>query len=183
MDIGNLGKVLVEQLVDARLVLPLTYLLFTDIEGTAAWIAWLKKVPITYSARSMQQTWTPSRKPTDGTGHSTRWLIGRKPYCDTLSSLQILLEAASNETLAEDLSAIHGIGPKIAQSVANYLRDPHHSNVMRKMIELALRRSNLSTQPPPDGPLSGSSFCVTGTVNLALDSPSHRGRRRPSPRA
>ena len=37
---------------------------------------------------------------------------------------------------------------------------------MRKMIEFGVETQQpLSTQPPPDGPLSGSSFCVTGTLS------------------
>ena len=64
-----------------------------------------------------------------------------------------------------DLSIIRGIGPKIAESVARFMGDENNRKVLQKLIELDVQLA----APAPravvgTGPLSGSSFCVTGTL-------------------
>jgi DNA ligase (NAD+) len=63
------------------------------------------------------------------------------------------------------LGEVHGIGPKIADSVARYLADVDNRALLEKLIALGVR----STAPAAvvtDGPLLGSSFCVTGTLSV-----------------
>ncbi len=64
---------------------------------------------------------------------------------------------------AEDISAVEGIGPKIAESAHAYFRDEGK----RKIIE-KLRRTGVNFQQrraaPKEGPLRGQTFVFTGTL-------------------
>ena len=64
---------------------------------------------------------------------------------------------------AEEISAVEGIGPKIAKSVLAYFRDEGK----RKIIE-KLRRAGVNFQQrraaPKEGPLKGQAFVFTGTL-------------------
>jgi DNA ligase (NAD+) len=64
---------------------------------------------------------------------------------------------------AEDISAVEGIGPKIAESVHAYFRD----DGKRKIIE-KLRRAGVNFQQrraaPKEGPLKGQTFVFTGAL-------------------
>jgi DNA ligase (NAD+) len=63
----------------------------------------------------------------------------------------------------EEIQAIEGIGPKIAESVAAYFRDPQKREIIEK-----LRRAGVNfEQPraaPKEGPLKGQTFVFTGTL-------------------
>jgi DNA ligase (NAD+) len=64
---------------------------------------------------------------------------------------------------AEEISAVEGIGPRIAESVRAYFRDEGK----RKIIE-KLRRAGVNFQQrraaPKEGPLKGQTFVFTGTL-------------------
>jgi DNA ligase (NAD+) len=70
------------------------------------------------------------------------------------------------EALREELGDIHGIGPKIADSVAAFFADPEQRAVAERLLE----RGVVAEEPedasgPATGPLAGMSFCVTGTLS------------------
>ncbi len=63
---------------------------------------------------------------------------------------------------AEELEAIEGIGPVIAQAIADYFADDRNLAVLDH-----LKEGGLDPMPPkvrPEGPLSGKTFVVTGTL-------------------
>jgi DNA ligase (NAD+) len=72
----------------------------------------------------------------------------------------------SEQALCAELADIHGIGPKIAGSVASYFADPKARAVLGKLISLGV-----VAKPPKrktaaaKGPLQGSSFCITGVLS------------------
>jgi DNA ligase (NAD+) len=68
------------------------------------------------------------------------------------------------EQLRTELSAISGIGPKIADSVVNYLQNQDQRRVLEKMLELGVETVSVRRERV-DGPLSGLSFCITGTLS------------------
>jgi NAD-dependent DNA ligase len=70
--------------------------------------------------------------------------------------------------LGAALSEIHGIGPKIGNSVASYLDDPENRRVLEKLIALGVS-AEVSASQVVDGPLRGLSFCVTGTLSAPRD--------------
>jgi DNA ligase (NAD+) len=75
-----------------------------------------------------------------------------------LGSLQNLLAATQ-----DSLSALHGIGPLVAQAVVDHFARPENQTLVQDLLHLGLR------PPAPQAPatathLSGKSFVVTGTL-------------------
>ncbi|MDO8615562.1 MAG: NAD-dependent DNA ligase LigA [Dehalococcoidia bacterium] len=74
---------------------------------------------------------------------------------------------------AEEIREVEGIGPRIAESVCAYFRDPQKREIIEK-----LRRAGVRFQQPErkrrEGPLSGQSFVFTGTLAAM---PRSRGER------
>ncbi len=64
---------------------------------------------------------------------------------------------------AEEIRNVEGIGPKIAESVHAYFRDPHKWAIIEKLrragVNLEQRRA-----PKKEGPLNGQTFVFTGTL-------------------
>lgn len=81
-------------------------------------------------------------------------LVQRYPSLDALA-------AAS----AEDLQAIEGLGPRIAESVTGFFASDANRRVVEKLRAAGVR---LVEQPPAEetgpGPLTGLSFVITGTL-------------------
>jgi DNA ligase (NAD+) len=63
----------------------------------------------------------------------------------------------------EDIEAVEGIGPKIAESVYAYFQDSRKKEIIEK-----LRKGGVDFQqhvaPPREGPLQGQTFVLTGTL-------------------
>jgi DNA ligase (NAD+) len=78
------------------------------------------------------------------------------------------LVSVAPEQLREELAQSRGIGPKIADSVAKFFGDEHNRSVAQKLLEL-----HVETKPPApvikSGPLSGASFCVSGTLSKSRE--------------
>lgn len=62
----------------------------------------------------------------------------------------------------EDLQAVSGIGPQIAESVARFFREKHHREIIRRLKEAGVTMS--AATPRKKGPLSGLTFVLTGTL-------------------
>ena len=62
----------------------------------------------------------------------------------------------------EDLNAIEGIGPEIAQSVHDWFRDERNLDLIRRLREAGVRMKDDVVEAPPEGPLSGSTIVITG---------------------
>ena len=70
---------------------------------------------------------------------------------------------ALNKASAEEISAIRGVGPAIAEAVAGFFAEPRN----RKLIE-RLEKLGLTMKEPvaasSDGPLAGQTYVITGTL-------------------
>jgi DNA ligase (NAD+) len=66
------------------------------------------------------------------------------------------------EASVEDLAAVEGIGPEIAQSVDDWLRDEHNLALLEKLRRAGVRTEDEAPEPPPEGPLTGSTIVITG---------------------
>ncbi|MBE0622009.1 MAG: NAD-dependent DNA ligase LigA [Burkholderiales bacterium] len=68
-----------------------------------------------------------------------------------------------DETLLAPI--LHGVGPEIIQSVANFLRQPHNREVIEQLrASGAVSEEEILPPGEPEGALSGKSFVLTGTL-------------------
>ena len=71
------------------------------------------------------------------------------------------LRAAS----AEELSAVAGIGPIIGLAIADYFADDRNLDLVARLVEAGVQTAVAEgTRRPPDGPLRGLTFVLTGTL-------------------
>ena len=73
------------------------------------------------------------------------------------------MEAIENAT-AEQLQAIPGLGPKIAESVIEYFRSPRSHQLLHKLRAAGVNMVGEIRIAPTEGPLTGKSVVVTGTL-------------------
>jgi DNA ligase (NAD+) len=84
-------------------------------------------------------------------GHMARVLAGRFPSMETL--------AAAGE---EDLLAVDGVGPAIAESVAFFFSQQENRVVIEKLARAGVRMADGAAAGPGAGPLEGKTFVLTG---------------------
>ena len=95
-------------------------------------------------------------------GVVARALAGRY---QRLSALVAAADAKDRDALIEELTAIEGVGEVIARAVDGFVRDPHARAVMHKLFA----RGVDPVEPAAaviDGPLTGKTLCVTGTLSV-----------------
>ncbi len=64
----------------------------------------------------------------------------------------------------EELTAVPTIGPKIAQSVAAFFREPRNSRIIEKLRRAGVRLEDMKEVEPEALPLSGMEFVITGRL-------------------
>jgi DNA ligase (NAD+) len=62
----------------------------------------------------------------------------------------------------EELNAIEGIGPEIAQSVYEWFHDEGNMKLIDKLRRAGVRMQDEAVPPRPEGPLSGKTIVITG---------------------
>jgi DNA ligase (NAD+) len=90
-------------------------------------------------------------------------------FCTTqklTSSLQTLIDFMSNEEL---LSSIYGIGKEIIQGSQTFFALPATRHVLTQLDQLGVRFDQFDAKSVRQGPLSGMSFCITGTFALSRE--------------
>jgi DNA ligase (NAD+) len=75
------------------------------------------------------------------------------------SSIDALARAS-----VEELTAIPTVGPRIAESVHQYLRDADNLRVIEKLRRAGVRMAEEVAPAPAEGPLAGLTFVLTGTL-------------------
>ena len=70
------------------------------------------------------------------------------------------LTSASPEEIAE----VEGIGPDRAESIAEWFSDEENMRLVGELEELGLRFAGGPEERPVEGPLSGSTYVITGTL-------------------
>ncbi|MGD8858670.1 MAG: NAD-dependent DNA ligase LigA [Myxococcales bacterium] len=166
MDIDRLGKALIEQLVDRGILRDVAdifalpdrreELLSLERMADKSVDNVIEGIEAAREARTFAQLLTGLGIPLVGS-------VAAGQIAARYGSLGKLLEAEP-DALAEALAEIHGIGPKMAASVADYFRDPNHREVAEKLLAHGVRAEQ-PAQEKVEGPLTGKSFCVTGTLS------------------
>ena len=63
---------------------------------------------------------------------------------------------------AEELNAVEGVGPEIAQSVFDWFRDPDNQRLISKLRAAGVRMQDEPVATPANGPLTGRTIVITG---------------------
>jgi DNA ligase (NAD+) len=166
MDVDRLGRSLIEQLVDAGLLrdvadvfaLPGRRAELLELERMADKSVdnLLESIEEARTGRTFAQLFTGLGIPLVGN-------VAGRLIAERYGSLEALL-AREPAAIEAELSEIRGIGPKIAQSVASFLTVAENRATLRKLLELGLTLK-AEERRVAQGPLSGSAFCVTGTLS------------------
>jgi DNA ligase (NAD+) len=168
MDIDHLGHALIAQLVDGGLVKDLADL-FALPQQRDALIALermaAKSVDNLLASIERARTGRTLAHLLGGLGIPHVGAVAAGAIANRFGTLQALRDAADDpEQLRQALNALHGIGPKMAESVAGYFADAHTRRVVDKLLELDVKAEQ-PVEVATDGPLSGMSFCVTGKLS------------------
>jgi DNA ligase (NAD+) len=76
------------------------------------------------------------------------------------TSLKELMEASE-----EELEAIKGLGPHIAESILDFFAQERNRHLIEKLRQAGVRMTRLPEEAAPEeGPLSGLTFVITGTL-------------------
>ncbi len=163
MDVENLGPAIIDQLVDSGLVGDPAdlYSLTAEQIGTLDRMA-DKSAANLLEALRKSRTSALGRLLT-GLGIPLVGEVVARQLAARYESLSVFA-AADPEIERTELAAIHGIGPGIADAVAEALADARFMAVVRKFLSAGI---DPVAEPSgaPGGPLAGSSVCVTGTLS------------------
>jgi DNA ligase (NAD+) len=72
------------------------------------------------------------------------------------------IEALEAADVAQ-LNAVDGIGPVVAQSVYDFFQNPASRHLVRELLDAGVKAE--APPPPKEGPLSGKTFVITGTLS------------------
>jgi DNA ligase (NAD+) len=168
MNMDGLGEKVVEQLVDAGLVKDVADL-FTL---TAAQLLQLERFG-KQSANNLVAA--IAKAANDATFARLLAALGipnvggviARPIAEKYGSLSALRAAAlakDSAAFVDELLAIEGVGETIALNVDRFLRDPHAAVILDKLAALGVDPKQPVTAIS-DGPLSGMTLVVTGTLS------------------
>ncbi len=161
LDIDGLGEKRIDQLVDRGRVKGVSDLFTLDAETAASLDRMAAK-----SADNLIRALERAKQTT-----LARFLIAlgirhvgetvAELLADHFGDLDPLLAAE-----AEELEAIEGIGPTIAESVARFFQDERNRAEVKRLRELGLRWSAGPKRSAQPGPLSGKVFVLTGALTV-----------------
>jgi DNA ligase (NAD+) len=162
LDIEGLGSKLVDQLVESGRVKRLSDLFGLD----AAQLEGLERM----GAKSAANLAAALVKARDTTLPRLLIALGIRDVGETVALLLARRFGDLDPLLAatrEELEAIDGIGPTIAESVARFFADVRNRGELERLRELGLRWEARPPESaaPEDGPLAGKTFVLTGTLD------------------
>jgi DNA ligase (NAD+) len=159
LDVEGLGEKLVDQLVEQGLVKRLSDLFVLEVETLANLERMGEK-----SAENLVSNLERARETTlarflialgiRGVGEGVADLVARH-----FGDLDPILSASR-----EELEAIEGVGPTIAESIERFFADPRNAGEVARLRELGVRWPAGTPAAKQQGPLSGKTFVLTGTL-------------------
>jgi DNA ligase (NAD+) len=166
MDVDGLGRSLIEQLVDAGLLTNLAdvfalpqhreRILELERVGDKSVDNLLVAIDRARTGRSFDRLLTALGIPLVGS-------VAARLVAERYGNLGTLLAREPAE-VERELAEIQGIGPKIASSVAAFMADPDQRATLGRMLALGVQAETTRVEKV-EGPLTGKSFCVTGTLS------------------
>ncbi len=164
MDVDRLGTVLVEQLVKNGIVKDVADLYALTPERIATLERMGEK-----SAQNVFASIERSKERTldrllTGLGIPQVGQVAARQLAEEMGTLDRML-AFPHATLREHVEAIHGFGPKMADSVLVFFDDAEQRALMNKLVEFGVGRPQPREVVAAEGPLKGMSVCVTGVLS------------------
>ncbi|MGA9762952.1 MAG: NAD-dependent DNA ligase LigA [Gaiellaceae bacterium] len=90
------------------------------------------------------------------------------PYVGYVTAQALAFHFGSAERLAaatqEEIQAVEGVGPVVAEAVAEWFADEENRQLVRELDELGLRLELGEEERPVEGRLSGSTYVITGML-------------------
>ncbi len=90
------------------------------------------------------------------------------PYVGFVTAQALAFHFGSVENLAaatrEEIQAVEGIGPIVAEAVAEWFDDEENTRLVAELAELGLRLELTAEERPAEGRLSGNTYVITGTL-------------------
>ena len=68
------------------------------------------------------------------------------------------------EATPEQIMAVEGVGPDRAEAIAEWFADDENRRLVAELRELGLRLEAGEEERPREGPLTGKSYVITGTL-------------------
>jgi DNA ligase (NAD+) len=171
MDVDGLGRSLIEQLVDAGLIRNLADVFALDQHrgailelervGDKSVDNLMVSIERARTGRSFDRLLTALGIPLVGS-------VASKLIAERYGDLAHMLEREP-PAIEQELAEIPGIGPKIASSVAAFMADPDQRATLERLLALGVKAETVRVEKVT-GPLSGKSFCVTGTLSQPRES-------------
>jgi DNA ligase (NAD+) len=164
MDVDNVGEMLIAQLVDGKLVSDVADLYDLTVERVGALERMGKK-----SAENVVSSIRASRERTldrllTGLGIDHIGQVAARQLAESARTLQNLLSWSEADAAAQ-LASISGFGPKMVESVVQFLFAPESRALLEKLVAHDVSREQPVNVSKTDGPLLGKSFCVTGVLS------------------
>jgi DNA ligase (NAD+) len=159
LDVDGLGEKLIEQLVDGGHVTRLSDLFDLSRETLVGLPRMAEK-----SADNLLRALDAARETT-----LARFLVALgirhvgQGVAELLASHYGDLDPLLSAT-REELEAIPGVGPTIAESVARFFSEPHNREEIERLRALGVRWPVEHARRRRDGPLAGKTFVLTGAL-------------------
>jgi DNA ligase (NAD+) len=169
MNIDGVGDALVDQLVDRGMVKSVA-----DIyDLTADKLLTLERMGEKSAGNIIRNIQNSKKNPLPRvlTALGIRFVGERTAVflAEAFSSMDALAQAS-----LEELQQAEEVGPKVAESVFQFLREPPNQELIERLRAAGLRFEYQSTRPKA-GPLKGLTFVLTGTLpNLSRDEAKNR---------
>ncbi len=163
MDIEGLGDVLVNQLCDAGLVHDIADLYGLDPARVAA----LERM----GEKSAQNVVAEVEKSKERALHQFLFALGIRHIGTTAAKVLARRFATVDDLVAapvEQLSAVEGVGPVMADSIRDFFRTPRNMDLIARLRAAGLRLPNPlhaeASAQPVDSPFAGKTVVLTGTL-------------------
>jgi DNA ligase (NAD+) len=164
MDIDNLGEALIAQLVDGAHVRDVADLYDLSAERLLALERMGKRSAENVVASIAASKARPLERLLTGLGIDHIGQVAAKQLAEAARTLPALLAMTPDEARAR-LGAISGFGPKMVESVVEYLFAEDTRGVLSKLAERGVSTEQPVSVASATGPLVGASVCVTGVLS------------------
>ena len=164
MDIDHLGEALIEQLITHKLIADVSDLYELTVPQLEALERMGKKSAVNVVQSIDKSREQPLERLLTGLGIEHVGQVAARQLAEAAESLEHLLSWGSEHVL-EHVANIAGFGPKMVDSVKRYLENAENRQLLEKFARLQVSRPQPKARAAATGPLSGSSFCVTGVLS------------------